>query len=58
MLIIGCDLHSRDQQIAMADDRTAELLLERRLDHERTGGPDTFSGFPPGKSIRKHKRFR
>lgn len=34
MLIIGCDFHTRYQQIAMADDATGELLLERRLDHE------------------------
>jgi transposase len=34
MLIIGCDFHTRYQQIAMAREETAELLLERRLDHE------------------------
>lgn len=34
MLIIGCDFHTRYQQIAMAEDQTGELLLERRLDHE------------------------
>jgi transposase len=34
MLIIGCDFHTRYQQIAMADDETGELLVERRLDHE------------------------
>ncbi len=34
MLIIGCDFHTRCQQIAMAEDATGELLLERRLDHE------------------------
>lgn len=33
MLIIGCDFHTRYQQIAMAEDSTGELLLERRLDH-------------------------
>jgi len=37
MLIIGCDFHTRFQQIAMAEDSTGELLLERRLDHERRG---------------------
>lgn len=30
MLIIGCDFHIRYQQIAMANDETDELLLERR----------------------------
>jgi len=34
MLIIGCDFHTRYQQIAMAREETAEMLIERRLDHE------------------------
>jgi len=34
MLIIGCDFHTRYQQIAMAEDATGELIVERRLDHE------------------------
>lgn len=34
MLIIGCDFHTRYQQIAMAEESTGELLLERRLAHE------------------------
>ena len=34
MLIIGCDFHTRYQQIAMAREETAELLVQRRLDHE------------------------
>ena len=29
MLIIGCDFHTRYQQIAMANDETGELLVER-----------------------------
>jgi transposase len=33
MLIIGCDFHTRYQQIAMAREETGELLIERRLDH-------------------------
>src|SRR5579859_551358 len=33
MIIIGCDFHTRYQQIAMANDETGELLLEQRLDH-------------------------
>jgi transposase len=32
MKIIGCDLHTRYQQIAMLDDETGELM-ERRLEH-------------------------
>ena len=34
MLIIGCDFHTRYQQIAMAREETGELLVERRLDHQ------------------------
>src|SRR5579875_1923080 len=41
MIIIGCDFHTRYQQIAMADDETGELLLERRLDHQ-SGEADAF----------------
>jgi hypothetical protein len=37
MTIIGCDFHTRYQQIAMADDETGELILERRLDHGKPG---------------------
>ncbi len=33
MLIIGCDLHTRNQQVAMLDTETGELV-ERRLEHE------------------------
>ena len=38
MLIIGCDFHTRFQQIVIAEDSTGELLLERRLDRERRVG--------------------
>ena len=31
MIIIGCDFHTHYQQIAMANDETGELLLQRRL---------------------------
>jgi hypothetical protein len=33
MKIIGCDFHTRYQQIVMMDEATGELI-ERRLDHE------------------------
>jgi hypothetical protein len=33
MMIIGCDFHTRYQQIAMMEEATGELT-ERRLDHE------------------------
>jgi hypothetical protein len=47
MLIIGCDFHTRYQQIAMAEDQTGELLLERRLDHE-SGEAHAFYRSLPG----------
>lgn len=34
MKIVGCDLHTRYQQIAMLDDETGELI-ERRLEHAK-----------------------
>ena len=40
MKIIGCDFHTRYQQIAMQDDATGELT-ERRLEHE-SGEAETF----------------
>jgi transposase len=40
MKIIGCDIHTRYQQIAMLDEATGELT-ERRLEHE-SGEADTF----------------
>ena len=33
MKIVGCDLHTRYQQIAMLDKEMGELI-ERRLEHE------------------------
>jgi transposase len=47
MLIIGCDFHTRYQQIAMAEETTGELLVERRLDHE-SGEAQTFYRNLPG----------
>jgi hypothetical protein len=34
MLILGCDFHPHYQQIAMAREVTAEMIAERRLQHE------------------------
>jgi hypothetical protein len=59
MLIIGCDFHTRYQQIAMAREETGESLVERRLDHESgeatpvtllTRLDQTNLGFAPGLS--------
>jgi len=33
MKIVGCDLHTRYQQVAMLDQETGELI-ERRLEHQ------------------------
>jgi transposase len=46
MLIIGCDFHTRFQQIAMLDPATGELL-ERRLEHQ-TGEAKGFYASLPG----------
>ena len=40
MIIIGCDFHSRFEQIAMLNTETGELV-ERKLDHE-SGEARTF----------------
>jgi hypothetical protein len=40
MMIIGCDFHTRYQQIAMLDEATCELT-ERRLDHQ-SGEAEAF----------------
>jgi len=45
MLIIGCDFHSRFQQIAMMSEQTGEVI-ERRLEHE-TGEARAFYGALP-----------
>ncbi len=50
MQIVGCDLHTRYQQIAMLDTESGELS-ERRLEHangesRRTGGPHIRGWWP------------
>jgi transposase len=46
MIIIGCDFHTRFQQIAMLDPTTGEIV-ERRLEHE-TGDAEKFYASLPG----------
>jgi transposase len=46
MLMIGCDFHTRFQQIAMLDSTTGEVI-ERRLEHE-TGEARAFYAALPG----------
>ena len=43
MMIIGCDLHTRYQQIAMLDTDTGELV-ERRLEHESGEAQAFYAG--------------
>ena len=43
MLIIGCDFHSRFQQIAMVDTETGELI-ERRLEHGNGEAEKFYAG--------------
>jgi transposase len=45
MRIIGCDFHTRYQQIAMLDDSTGELI-ERRLDHESGEAQSFYRSLP------------
>ena len=49
MLTIGCDFHSRFQQIAMLDEQTGEIV-ERRLDHE-TGEAGMFYAALPAPAL-------
>jgi hypothetical protein len=42
MIIVGCDFHTRFQQIVMLDPTTGEII-ERRLEHE-SGEAEKFYG--------------
>ena len=46
MLIVGCDFHTRFQQVAMVDPATGEVI-ERRLEHEN-GDAEKFYRTLPG----------
>jgi transposase len=45
MIIIGCDFHTRFQQIAMLDPTTGEIL-ERRLEHENGEAEKFYATLP------------
>jgi transposase len=45
MRIIGCDFHSRYQQIAMLDTETGEVV-ERRLEHENGEARAFYASLP------------
>jgi hypothetical protein len=44
MMIVGCDLHARYQQIAMPNEQTGELI-ERRLEHENGEARGFYGGW-------------
>jgi transposase len=46
MITIGCDFHTRFQQVAMLDPTTGEVI-ERRLKHQ-TGEAEKLHAFLPG----------
>jgi len=46
MIIIGCDLHTRFQQIAMLDTGTGEVV-EKRLEHENGEAKRFYQGLEP-----------
>jgi transposase len=50
MLIIGCDLHTRNQQVAMLDTETGELV-ERRLEHEDGEAWEFYARLPRGARV-------
>jgi hypothetical protein len=50
MMIIGCDFHTRYQQIAMVDEATGELV-ERRLDHESGEAHTFYRGLAGGSAL-------
>jgi hypothetical protein len=45
MFIIGCDFHSRFQQIAMLDSTTGEVI-NRRLEHENGEAKKFYATLP------------
>ncbi len=50
MIIIGCDFHSRFQQIAMLDTETGEIV-ERRLEHETGQAREFYAALPRGARV-------
>jgi transposase len=45
MIVIGCDFHTRFQQIATADTTTGEMI-ERRLEHENGEARKFYASLP------------
>lgn len=49
-MIIGCDLHSRYQVIAMLEPGTGEVM-DRRLEHENGEAKKFYAGLPKASLI-------
>ena len=50
MTLVGCDLHSRKQQVAVLDTRTGELL-EQELAHDGDAVERFYRALPPPVTI-------
>lgn len=50
MMIIGCDFHSRYENVAMVDTETGEVR-ERRLEHESGEARTFYAGLPSGARV-------
>ena len=50
MILVGCDLHSRTQQVAVLDTRTGELV-EQELAHEGDAVERFYRALPPPVTI-------
>src|SRR6266852_6112936 len=50
MILVGCDLHSRTQQVAVLDTRTGELV-EQELTHEGDAVERFYRALPPPVTI-------
>lgn len=50
MWIIGCDIHSRYQQIAAVDTETGEMV-ERRLNHQADEVRNFYASLPAGARV-------
>ena len=57
MKIVGCDLHTRYQQIAMLDTETGELI-ERRLEHANGEARAFYAGLAFNAEKQKQKRTK
>src|SRR6266436_9306113 len=57
MKIVGCDLHTRYQQIAMLEEETGELV-ERRLEHESGEARAFYAALSaPVRGDRSHRAY-